>query len=256
MRPWSALRSDLERRGLNAIGVADGRPYEAWLPGCRAVVVVGSGGPRLWTRFVDAVQADPSTLVAERDPLDAFVRRELAAAGGEGPGRRWVLADQQQEPAAPMQQLALQAGLGWRSRLWLVLHPVYGPWLGLRAACFTTEPLPVDGPLGAPSPCAGCAAPCAPACPGGALDAGDMDWRACTLHRAGSRDCVGACHARSACPEGAGWAYPAEEQAYHQEQAVGRRALVARLGLVDGVDVAGIDWVARARAARASLARG
>ncbi|MCB9778636.1 MAG: hypothetical protein H6742_08755 [Alphaproteobacteria bacterium] len=241
MRAWEDIRRDLAGSGLNAVGVADGADWQDWLPGCRAVVVVGSGGPALWTAFHAWVQEDPRRLTHEPHPLDRFVRERLAASDAAGPGRRWVFADSAQDPPAPMQPLALAAGLGWRSRLWLVLHPDHGPWLGLRAACFTTEPLAVDGPLRGPSPCDGCPAPCAAACPGAALAGGMLDWRSCADHRAASDSCLDACHARAACPHGAASAYPPAAHAYHHDKARGRAALCAALGVDDVVGAAGID---------------
>lgn len=247
LRPWEHVRRDLAAAGLNAVGVADGAPHQDWLPGCRAVVMVASGGPALWEHLQAALREDPQRLAEDPHPLDTFVRERVAAADPGGPGRRWVFADARQRPYAPVQQLALEAGLGWRSTLWLILHPEYGPWLGLRAACFTTEPLAIDGPLTAPSPCTTCHAPCVSACPGNALRSGAMDWRWCTVHRGTTTDCLDRCHARAACPEGAAWRYPADEHQYHHAKVRGRAAMAEALGVEDRVGYEPVDWKARAR---------
>ncbi len=246
-RSWSEVRAHLASVGLNAVGVADGGPWQAWLPGCRSVVVVGSGGPALWHAFRRAVEEEPTRFTEDRDPLDTFVRRAVAAADPGGPGRRWVFADVREPPYAPIQELALAAGLGWRSRLWILMHPTFGPWFGLRAACFTTEVLPVDGRRADASPCEGCPAPCRSACPGDALRGGQLDSRWCFVHRAATRDCLDVCHARAACPVGAVHRYPAEAHVFHHDKPRGRAALAAALGVEDHASPPAVDWRARAR---------
>lgn len=199
-------RDALAAVGCQAWGVADGAPWDAWLPGCRAVVVVGSGGPALWRA---AVARGPRP-----DPVDGLVRSVIDGLAPD-PGRRWVriAGDVAQQP--DVRTLAVAAGLGWPSRLGLVLHPEYGPWLGLRAVAFTTDTLPIDGPLSAPAPCGSCAAPCATACPAAALA---PSWRAdrCLPYRAARPTCDGGCLARVACPVGAAHAYDEVAHRYHQ----------------------------------------
>lgn len=254
---WRVRADALAERGLNALGVADGTPWQDWLPGCRSVVVLGSGGPVLWQALLAELERDPSALAGQAHPVDRFVRRSVQAVDPTPPPtRRWAYADLDQAEPLPIQRLALQAGLGWTSRLQLVLHPEFGPWMGLRAACFTTEALPLDGPLPGDGPCATCAAPCKAACPGRAMRGERLDWRWCTVHRGRTDDCLDACHARSACPEGAAWRYPELEHAYHHDKARGRRRLAATLGVHDPRPPAGADWVALARQALALLGRG
>lgn len=255
LRSWPEIRAELGAVGLNALGVADGAPYQGWLPGCRSVVVVGSGGPALWDQLVAGWRADPRAFATQRDPLDRFVRERVAEARADGPGRRWVFADGEQQPAAPMQELALAAGFGWRSRLWLVLHPEFGTWLGLRAACFTVEALPIDGPRREASPCEGCPAPCVVACPGGALRGPALDWKRSALHRATTDDCLDRCHARQACPMGAAHQYSALEHLYHHDKERGRAAIAALLGVDDEAPAPARHWTERARQATRLLRR-
>lgn len=215
---WVAeARSALAAIGCQAWGVADGGPWQSWLPGCRAVAVVGSGGPALWRA---AVERGPRP-----DPVDGLVRSVVEGLTA-GPERRWVriAGDVENQPDA--RTLAIAAGLGWPSRLGLVLHPTWGPWLGLRAVVFTTDALPVTGPLDAPAPCDSCAAPCSAACPAGALA---PTWRAdrCLPHRATHATCDGGCLARAACPVGAAHAYDAVAHRYHQHPPSRARILAA-----------------------------
>lgn len=251
---WTAIRDGLSRVGLNVTGVADGRAYDGWVPGCRSAVVVASGGPALWDAFVDACRRAPETFADESDPLDLFVRRAVAAVDPPSTSRVWAFADFAQQPPVDMQRLALEAGLGWRSTLGLILHPTYGPWMGLRAVCFTTEDLPVDGPRTLPSPCEDCPAPCVTACPGLALADGAMDWASCTLHRAESADCHRQCHSRGACPHGAEHRYDPVQSLYHHDWERGRPGLAAAIGVEDRVGVEPVDWAERAARARRHLA--
>lgn len=222
--------ADLDAIGVGVWGIAAGAPWQAVLPGCRSVLVVGNGGTRLWEH---AVAEGPRP-----DPVDGLVRR-VVDRQPQAPGRNWVrcAADAVLQP--DFRQLGLDAGLGWSSRLGLLLHPTHGPWLGLRAACFTTEALPIHGPLLAPAPCADCAAPCATACPAQALA---PSWRAdrCLPWRSRTTDCTSACHARSACVVGTASAYSALQHRYHQHPE-GREAVLASLSPTAG-DGTGRAW--------------
>lgn len=131
------------------------------------------------------------------------------------------------EPFVDFRVLGEQAGLGWRSRLGLLLHPVHGPWIALRAAAFVDVALEPTGPLPAPPPCASCAAPCAAACPAAALASGAWEPAPCFAWQAERDACRAGCGARSACPIGVGSRYGIHQHAYHQshDRAHVRRAL-------------------------------
>lgn len=233
----------LRRIGLNIVGVADGAAYQHILPGCRSVVVYGSGGRALWDAFVDDLRDHPEHLAEEPHPLDEFVLRAIRAADpSPPPTRRWVRAAADEEVVVDFQRLAVEAGLGWRSLLGLVLHPGFGPWLGLRAACFTTELLPRTGPLAGAGPCVGCPAPCRPACPAGAIGVQGWDLARCAAFHQESSRCHGTCHSRRACPIGAEHAYSAEQLGYHEDPRAGRKRLAARLGIDDRCSGSGLPW--------------
>ena len=155
----AALTTGLAAQGLNAWGVADPARWDAHvppekradavLPGARAIVVFGSGGPALWHALLADVAATPAHLADEAHPLDAFVRRAVQAADAHlgATRRRWVYAAADASPLVDFRTLGWLAGLGGRSRLGLLLHPEYGPWLGLRAACFVDAALPSAAPV-------------------------------------------------------------------------------------------------------------
>jgi hypothetical protein len=227
-----AARGHLARGGLDVAGALAAPAYDAiagppWrieavAPGARAVIVVGSGGRRLWERFRAAPEA-----TLERDPLDAYCARLLAeAAALAGPGTRWALyGEQRGGEFPPLGRLAQLAGLGAPSRLGLLIHPRFGPWLALRALLYlpgTIGPGPgtieADAARARPAPfdpCTGCPAPCATACHGGAVTSTGLDGVACARTRGALRACASDCDARLACVVGREHAYTAEQRAHH-----------------------------------------
>jgi hypothetical protein len=217
-------RAALGAIGVQVDGVADGVAHEALLPGCRSVVVFGNGGTALWDAFTVALRDDP-TLADHAHPLDTFVARTLEALPA-APSRRWIRCAADEPTFLDFRRLGHDAGLGWSSRLGLLLHPVHGTWLGLRAACLTTELLTPTGPLAGDGPCPDCAAPCAVACPVGAIGADGLDWRASSAFRQRDATCRGGCLSRLACPAGRAHAYGPAQHRYHQDPA-SRAALLA-----------------------------
>ena len=241
---WDArTRRVLSRIGLNAIGVASGADYQNVLPGCRSVLVFGNGGGALWDAFVADLRAHPAHLADEAHPLDSFVQRAIAHADPRPPAsRRWIRCSADEPDPVDFRTLALRAGLGWTSALGLLLHPEYGTWLGLRAACFTTEALPLTPALAGDGPCPSCAAPCASACPATAIRDGVWQVGLCARWNTETDDCVTACAARVACPAGETHRYSALERHYHQDRKTGRRALAASLGIADRGEGIGPHW--------------
>ena len=256
MSSLHALTAELAPFGLNLLGVADPAAWDAaasaqrttaaLLPETRSIVVVGNGGPDMWRAFVRDLEAEPTHFTHEEHPLDAYCRRAVDRADRvlEGRKRRWFWAAAQAELHIDFRVLARLAGLGEASRLGLLLHPTFGPWLGLRAACFVDLELPFATPAPAGDPlspsCAHCSS-CVDACPGSAFasaDARGPTWAvdACSTFHHTSTRCASTCHARAACPVGAANRYDADEFAYHSNRPLGRVGLRARLGLAPGAD--------------------
>ena len=143
---------------LNAAGVDlhAGLAFEG-----RAAVLLGNT-VALWPRFVEWLRAVPER-VELAHPLDTFVgegvRAALALSSASVLRVTWPY-----EPGAPgFVALAVQAGLLWRSPGGLGVHPVFGPWVALRALVVLEEPQPemAQGPPA--SACPSCEAACAPA---------------------------------------------------------------------------------------------
>jgi hypothetical protein len=124
---------------------------------------VASGGRSLWDAFSGAPEFG-----AKVDPLDAYTRRVVEAAAKQLDSRALALFAFERRGGAYADFVALGrlAGLGAPSRLGLLIHPVYGPWLSLRAVVLTPSAWET-GP-GAPlafDPCRDCPAPCEAAGP-------------------------------------------------------------------------------------------
>ena len=158
----------LDAAGLNLRAALPTATYdaavpEAWrsgalLPGARAAIVVASGGRALW----DAFARSPEFALA-CDPLDAYTRRVTESAARELAPALTVFAFEQRGGVyADFVQLGQLAGLGAPSRLRLLLHPLYGPWISLRAIVLTRIHWEIGtaAPLGF-DPCRDCPAPCA-----------------------------------------------------------------------------------------------
>ena len=163
----------LARHGLNVVGTTSVAAYDAsvphdvrlarHIPAARGLLVIGNGGGAFWRAFEAFCRAHPDH-AASADPIDGFTRHvvdaAVVAAGLDGP----VLYPFDEAPTpASFMHLAECAGLGRRSLLGVLVHPVYGPWLALRAAIVVAAPGP-SGPPPAPAlACDRCAELCTPA---------------------------------------------------------------------------------------------
>ena len=193
---------------------------EALLPGARAAVLVASGGRALWRAFERAAEFGVGP-----DPLDTYTRRVVEAAADSlceagHPSCSLLAFERRGGVWADFVALGRLAGLGAPSRLGLLLHPVYGPWLSLRAAILTELPWqPLARPLEGFDPCNGCPAPCATACPGGAVLPSGFDVARCGATRARLSGCAASCEARRACVVGREHAYTGPALAHHMRAA-------------------------------------
>jgi hypothetical protein len=180
-------------------------------PGARGALVVGNAGRALWERF----QASPERALVD-DPLDAYTRRALAEAARLAPAPAAIAfySDRRDGQYLPLVALARRAGFGSPSRIGVLIHPVYGPWIALRAVLLVGASLESGAPLDF-EPCRGCPAPCASACHGGVIAADGVDRAGCYRARLTLPACAEACDARSACVVGPEHAYSREQIAHH-----------------------------------------
>ncbi len=180
-------------------------------PAARGVLVVGNAGRGLWQHFV----ASPERRLA-RDPLDAYTRRVLAESAllSDPPAAIGFYSDRRDGVYLPLVALARRAGFGSPGRVGVLIHPVYGPWIGIRAVLLLAENVPFRESASF-APCDGCPAPCVSACHGHVIGASGVDAAACYQVRLTHPSCATACDARSACIVGPEHAYSAEQTAHH-----------------------------------------
>ncbi|MBF0166797.1 MAG: hypothetical protein HQL45_04125 [Alphaproteobacteria bacterium] len=173
------------------------------------VFLLGYLGRELWPAFQRGRAAEPH-------PLDSWTRRlidPIARAVGAV-----ALYPFTGPPWWPFQRWAQKAEGLSSSPMGLLIHPVYGPWHGYRAALGFMERLPTLEPPRPVDVCAACSSkPCLSACPAGVFAAGGYDVAACSAHLTSTGNaCIqGGCLARRACPVGADHAYSQEQGGFH-----------------------------------------
>ena len=226
------VQTRAETHGLNLWGTVSAERFDACQPkgrrvrerlqGCDTILVLGAGGSALWDRLTnglgDSFVAEPSMRNHPINDLSARLAEEVCAElRAQSYACQPVYPDE--TPALSFVQLAEMAGLGTISPvIGLLLNPVYGPWVSLRAAILVRGnpfgPLD-DGPRPEPfQPCLTCHKPCLIACPIRVFDGqGDMDFRACGKHRHGG-GCASGCDVRRACPVGAEHRYGPDEERF------------------------------------------
>lgn len=219
-----SLAPALARLADAGLGLTGGLPIETYdalvprpwraaalAPGARGALVIGNAGRALWERF----RAAPERALAT-DPLDAYTRRVLAEAARAAPPPVAIAfyADRRDGVYLPIVALARRAGFGSPGRVGVLLHPVYGPWIAIRAVLLTGE-APALPPQLDFEPCRGCPAPCARACPAGVVGPDGLDAAGCYRARQALFACAEACAARSACVIGPEHAYSREQIAHH-----------------------------------------
>jgi methylmalonic aciduria homocystinuria type C protein len=131
-------RTDADELGLPDFGRARTRGLIAWATA------------DWWTDFITDWRRDPA-LRAEADPVERHSEREIAAAMASRAERVaiWFAHD---EPPPPLQRIADRFGLAPLAASYLNVHPVYGPWIALRAFIA----IDADGPPTEPAPPAAC----------------------------------------------------------------------------------------------------
>ncbi len=230
IRTWAAPH------GLNLIGAVPLQLYNAAVAAqlqsnaidrdARSVVVIGNGGGEFWGAYRRHVQQHPQWERREH-PLDDFTRavieNEIAGRVRQR-GLRCTVVYPFATGAANLHfmELGRIAGIGGPSRLGILIHPVYGTWIALRAALLMDEMLDVPGDGLGFDPCPQCVPrACVPACPAAAVSDRGWDVIACLKHRVESApDCAQGCYSRLRCVIGPQHRYPDDEIRHHQERAL------------------------------------
>jgi len=132
--------------------------------GVSSHLAVITGNTRaMWPRFRDAVRRDPALLCVDH-PLESYTERcitRAVEAVGVPASLRW--SHDAGERLVAMQRVAHVAGLAYLAESHLSVHPVYGPWIGLRAVVSFRAPGPSSPPPELRHPCSGCRDRCLPA---------------------------------------------------------------------------------------------
>lgn len=172
----------------------------------------------LWPRLRDALAIDP-LLAGDANPVDRYCETAVRAALA-GVAQAWELRFAPEPPPrrVAMQRLAHVAGLAHLSPSYLSVHPIYGPWIALRAAVVIDMPGPPGPPPVLAAPC-DCSAHCMPhlqtaldMAREGVPDAATVErrWQAWVA-------------VRDACPVGRAYRYEEDQIRYHYTK--DRRAL-------------------------------
>lgn len=236
MRLLDHAQETLALYGLNLLGTTSITAYEslvptqyhvaALLPQAKTILVIGNGGGEFWQGFRSYCARHPSYRQERTHPLDDYtveivestLTPLLQATGASYryvyPFRFWT------EPVSFM-HLARTAGLAGPSLLGVTIHPVYGPWMALRAAVLLELELALPPQASGFDPCPTCVErPCISSCPAEAIST-EKGWDipCCVQHRLHRQDdCVEYCHARYHCVYGREHHYPLDELQYHQRQ--------------------------------------
>ncbi|MAY81836.1 MAG: hypothetical protein CL930_13785 [Deltaproteobacteria bacterium] len=251
----ASIKTRMNKVGLGHIGVVTREMYDevarpehkaaVLAPASNSVLVLASVGRLLWDTFLKRVSISPELLTHSQHPLDDFVEQQVKDACTDLglSGHTVFFADERARVHLDFRSLAVLSGVGAESRLGLVIHPEYGPWMGLRAAIFIQECFPASHSIA--ELCSVCESPCVPACPGGAMDSGQWSVGKCVDFHHRSTACSGSCAARTACIVGVESQYSEMEILYHSNRLDGRRVLRDHLGIdeeLDHFEGQGPDW--------------
>jgi len=214
------LESSCADAGLDLLQPFDVGRYNAVAPplaeledfgaASRLGVLIGNTR-RLWPHFVSALESDEA-LRASKNPLDAYVTATLTRVAAQATSQRYsiVFAHVTEPRAFPIQRLGELVGFAALSPSHLAIHPLHGPWLGLRAVVVFDGAGP-QTPLPEPErPCKTCTAPCVPALERAIAASGSPLTSAAIAEHAAEWIRV-----RDVCPVGKGSRYSDAQLSYH-----------------------------------------
>jgi hypothetical protein len=166
---------------------------------------------QLWPVFTRAFAEEPEVSSAAQ-PLDTYVVQRLRRilAGATQLRHELTFSHVTQPRAFPIQRLAERIGLAALSPSHLLIHPLYGPWLALRAIAVIDLEGPSDPPPLPERPCQNCSAPCVSALEHALAASGTPLTSAAVVAHADAWIAV-----RDACPVGPSARYGPNQLAYH-----------------------------------------
>ena len=178
--------------------------------GDRTILLLSPAEPGFWAHL----KTSPEWADGGPDPVDRWSERVIGALAAAHGGQ--ALFPFGGPPYHPFYQWALASGAFFAAPIRLLVHPEMGLWASLRGAIALPGRMALPAP--AANPCTGCPAPCATACPAGAVGRAGYDVPACHayLNTAEADSCLsGGCLARRACPASASYGRLAEQSAWH-----------------------------------------
>lgn len=179
----------------------------------RSILLVGQAGAAPWPHFLRWRQSRSDELP---DPLDSWSREVIGSVAEEFGARAVSPSDR---PYLPFQQWAMRAEGLRPSPLGILMHPEYGLWHAYRGALLLDVEVPIQAPREVIHLCDLCRGkPCLKTCPVDANSERGFAHEDCLDHVRGpfGEACrAGGCLDRNACPFGAAYRYPADEQAFH-----------------------------------------
>lgn len=189
---WAALRDAARATHLAVLGAFHPEPGEDI---GQTVVLLGPDEPHFWP----AIRTQPEFQDAAADPVDRWSLRVITALADDlGARAAFPFTG---PPYHPFWQWAVRSGRCWPSPIGLLVHDQAGLWVSFRGALVFDHLLPL--PDTGASPCPGCTAPCATACPADAFGPDGYNTDACHAHLAtpAGQVCVTqGCQSRAACP--------------------------------------------------------
>ncbi|WP_239520668.1 ferredoxin [Pseudooceanicola aestuarii] len=201
MAPLSSLGiADWDRAarpcGLRVSAALHPAPDPALPAGTGTLLLLSPKTPRFWAIFTASAEYRDGA----EDPMDRWSRRVINALTRQQDGACAVFPFDG-PPYAPFYDWARVAGGVQRSPVTLLADAEDGLHLAFRGALALPATLPLPAPR--PAPCTGCIAPCATACPAGALTPAGYDVPACRawLETEAGKICLHhGCQVREACP--------------------------------------------------------
>lgn len=212
------VEAELAVEGLVVLGAFhpqadDAVPAQVDGRACGTLILAGSAGGSLWSRFAQSPEAHDG----RPDPLDRWSARVIGAVAASVGGT--ALFPFGGPPYLPFQRWARRGAALGQSPLGMLIHPDYGLWHAYRGAVALPQVVALPPADARASPCDSCVArPCLSACPVDAFSATGYDVAACAGHVAApaGADCLDfGCQARRACPVGRAWHYAQAQARFH-----------------------------------------
>lgn len=208
---YAAIEEDAHDAGLMVMGGLHPRRVRSPEDDVGTLILLGTG-PGFWPVFTTSEEYGDG----QPDPVDRWSKRVIGGLATRFEAECRFPSDG--PPYAPFIAWAMASGRFAQSPVGMMVHDRVGMMISLRGALlFAHEmPLPETPPF---DPCTACAAPCADACPVGALSAlrpYDVDNCHGFLNGAGAQSCMmDGCAARLACPLSRGAERHPDQSALH-----------------------------------------